>query len=313
MNFLLIGGIGYVGGRLASYLKSRGHRVSISTRRSPEDVPAWVIADEIIWDANGADFAHALETVDVVLHLAAPDASAAARNPAEALRAGGEWTWQLLEKLLERKSTSPLLYLSTFHVYGRNVAGEIRETTLPIPSHPYAIGKYLAECIVQFFRGQKGIRALCVRLSNVFGTAAAHGIPCNSLVFNDLCRQAIINKRLTLHTTGDQKRNFITMEDTVRALEFLALRNEEWPVDGVIHMGSKLHLSIREVAEIVAERTNALFGYSPEIITPEAHECHPAVEFTYSIERLEGMGFVWNNRVEKEVDDTLNFFLQENV
>jgi len=29
------------------------------------------------------------------------------------------------------------------------------------------------------------------------------------------------------------------------------------------------------------------------------------VDFVFSIERLKRMGFFWNNRIEKEIDDTL--------
>jgi len=307
VNFLLIGGIGYVGGRLASYLKSCGHRVCISTRRDLEEVPEWVIADEVIcFDPdNGDSSGLLLDGMDAVVYLAAPNEIDSAKNPCSALRAGGELTWKVLEALTERNVPPPFLYLSTFHVYGSNATGEITETISPLPIHPYALGRYFGECVVQLFRARKKVTALCVRLSNAFGAAAGQNVLRHSLVFNDLCRQAVIERSLTLKSTGAQKRNFIAMEDVVRAIEFLAMRADEWPSDGLIHLGSAIHLSILEVAEMISQRSEALLGFRPRIIVPEGGGEDYVVDFVFSIERLKRMGFVWNNRIEKEIDDTL--------
>jgi len=310
MKWLLLGGTGYIGSRLAAYLKSQGHGVRVTTRRSRADVPGWVAADEVL-SVNlraKAELAPALEAIDAVVDLAAPDEVVSAQQPLAALEAGAEQTWMVLEALADRAADArPLfVYMSTFHVYGPNVQGRVDETTMPSPVHPYALGRYLGETVVQSFRKRQLVNAVCLRLSNAFGAPVSADVPRWSLVFNDLCRQAVSRQKLTLKTTGLQKRNFITLEDTVRAIEFIARHRSAWPEDGVLHVGSSAHWSIQEAAQMVSSRCHRLLGYAPPIESPRTADANPPVDFHFSVERLEAMGFQWRNAVDREIEATLN-------
>lgn len=313
MKFLIFGGIGYIGGRLCKYLKSMGHQVVIATRRLSA-VPTWIVADRIIKvNLESKSFVlPVIKNIDVVIHLAAPDETVATRNPIEALRAGSELTWKILEAVSKGSHNLPdgsqvpsFIYLSTFHVYGKNTIGEIREDCVPLPVDAYALGKYFGECVVRSFRHRRKINTLSIRLSNAFGVAESIEIPRWTLVFNDLCRQAVTKKRLLLKTRGQQQRNFITLDDTVRAIEFLSLLRKQWPEDGIINLGSGIQMSIRQVAELVANRFKKLFSIKIPIIVPESSEGICSAGFNFNVDRLSSLGFSWNNQLEKEVDDTL--------
>src|SRR5688572_4391321 len=189
MTFLLVGGVGYVGGRLASFLRSRGHAVHVTTRRPAAAVPPWIQADRIL-QADPRDrgaLASSLDGVDVVVHLAGADQAAAAREPLSALRVAAEGTWNLMEAVSERARPPAVVYVSTFHVYGRNLSGSVTEATLPVPVHPYALARRIGEEIIETFRGRGAVKSLSVRLSNTFGAPAGAEISQWSLVFNDLC------------------------------------------------------------------------------------------------------------------------------
>ena len=310
MKWLLLGGTGYIGSRLAAYLKSQGHAVRITTRRSRSEVPRWISADEVLsvnLDAK-AELAPALDAIDAVVDLAAPDEVVSAQQPLAALKAGAEQTWIVLETLTDRPAGTrpPLLYMSTFHVYGPNIQGNVDETTTPSPVHPYALGRYLGETIVQTFRKRKLVNAVCLRLSNAFGAPVSADVPRWSLVFNDLCRQAVSQHKLTLKTAGLQRRNFITLEDTVRAIEFIVQHRSAWPEDGVLHVGSSAHWSIQDVAQMVSSHCHRLLGYAPPIESPQTADLNPPTHFQFSVERLKAMGFQWNNAVDEEIEATLN-------
>ena len=98
MRFLLLGGIGYLGGRLASHLKAQGHVVSITTRRPPAEAPAWVSADRIVqWDGRtAAALGPLLEEADVAVHLVAADQEAAAQDPPAAFQTSATTAWRLM-------------------------------------------------------------------------------------------------------------------------------------------------------------------------------------------------------------------------
>lgn len=307
MRFLLLGGAGYLGGRLAKHLKVEGHEVHITTRRPPSEVPSWMCADRIIQldPSLKPALEPLLEGVDILIHLAAPDQEAAQRCPAETVRFGAETTWNVLDAVASAGASVAVLYLSTYHVYGRNLHGIVTEETPAVPMHPYALSKRFAEETVQLFRQRLGVKALCIRLSNAFGTPLGPEISQWSLVFNDLCRQAATLRALKLRSAGVQKRNFVTMADSVRALEFLAVHQDGWPDDGVIHLGSTICLSIREVAEIVAGRTQEVLGFRPDIQAPGLNPAERPSDLTFSVERLSRLGFQWCNELQREVDLTL--------
>ena len=108
-----------------------------------------------------------------------------------------------------------------------------------------------------------------------------------------------------LKSTGLQKRNFITLTDAVRALEFLAADPNRWPSDGLINLGSSLALSIRDVADIVSRRCEAVYGFRPELVIPENAAAEAVTDFTFNVDRLAALGFQWENNVDAEVDGTL--------
>ena len=308
MRVLLLGGMGYLGGRLARHLKANGHQVHITTRRRPEQAPAWICADRVVqldWH-TAAGLAPLLEEADVAIHLAAADQETAAKDPAGALDTSAATTWRLREIAAGLARPPAVIYVSTFHVYGR-MAGDITETTPAAPVHPYALAKRFGEEVVELFRRAQWVPrpapALCVRLANSFGCPAGVEVVQWSLAFNDFCRQAVSQKTIVLKSAGAQRRNFITLADAARALEFLASRRDMWPADGIVNVGSSISLSILEAAELVARRALEVLGFRPEIRVPEYGAAHQ--EFTFSTERLAALGFTWTNEVEQEVDATL--------
>lgn len=306
MRVVLVGGIGYVGGRVAQHLRSAGHHVRVTTRRAPQRVPSWMPADEVVQAdlVDAVPLRRALAECDAVVHLAAPDELASAADPRGALHAGGELTWNVLDALRDTAPPPAYLYLSTFHVYGPHGRGAVDETTPPQPVHPYALGRYLGELVTQLFRRQHGVRALCVRMSNAIGAPLSADIPRWSLVGNDLCRQAVTTRRLVLKRAGAQ-RNFLTLHDAARAIELLARHPERWPDDGVIHLGSALTLTVRELAERVAAQASATLGFLPPIAAASETGVSAGPPLRFSVDRLAGLGFRWTNDLDAELDATL--------
>lgn len=307
MNFVLVGGTGYVGGRLAAHLTSQGHRVCIATRQAPNGLPAQLPANEIVqWRMGGFEtLARALRQCDVVFHLASPDRRTTGENPFGALGESSHLTWKIAEEISRAQNRPLVLYLSTFHVYGHTGADSVNEETVPRPSNVYGLNKLINEEIVRFFGRRDGLRALCIRMSNAFGAPACMHISQWSLIFNDLCRQAVLGSTLTLRSTVG-RRNFIAMRDAVRGLEFLALNPDKWPPDGIIHLGSCLDLSLSEVAALVRRRAALVLGRRLAIASSQTQdESAAAISMHFSSERLAALGFEWDNPVGRELDDTL--------
>jgi UDP-glucose 4-epimerase len=241
------------------------------------------------------------EHIDAVVHLASPDQNAAAADPAGFLATSAELAWTVCDLVSRLQPAPVLLYVSTFHVYGSEAAGVITEALPPGPSHPYALGKWMGEQAVQYFR-RRGLPALCLRLSNAFGAPADAEISQWGLVFNDLCRQAVCTGAVAVRNAA-QRRNFITLEDFCRALEFVACCPACRPPDGILNLGGELNLTMAEVAEMVAARARVILGRNVEIHLPAVPG--RGTDFEFSIARLRDYSFNWTSPVDREIDETL--------
>ncbi len=309
MKIALVGGVGYIGGRLSHYLKSKRHHVRVTTRRSPKDVPSWLSADQVVRDdlTNVKYIRKHLADREVIIHLASPDEREAERDPRAALRAGSETVWNVLEAISGLPQKPRFLFLSTFHVYGQAGKGNVTEKTLPLPLHPYGLGRYMGEAVAQVFRRRHGLRTLCVRLSNVVGPPADFSVPRWTLLLGDLCLQTVTQKKIELRSPPATQRNFISMEDAVRALEFLSHPKASWPTDGIIHLGSPRSFTIHEMAHRVADAAVRELGYAPRIFfsSKATNNGYSRIHLRYSVQRLRDMGFSWRNSLDREITNTL--------
>lgn len=307
VKYALLGGGGYIGGRLTEHLRSRGHHVRLTSRRGARDRPRWVTADEVVVDdlARPDRLARALADRDVVVYLAAPDENASVADPRAAIRAGGETVWNVLDAVTRLKRRPDFLYLSTFHVYGARARGRVTEQSIPVPSHPYGLGRYIGENVTQVFRHRAGLRSLCVRLSNVFGAPVDIAVPRWTLIVGDLCLQAVLKGRLVLRSPLGDRRNFLPMEDAVRGVEFLARRASAWPADGVLHLGSPWNWTLGQMAKRVALRAERWLGVRPPLQGPAPRAGARPAPLRFSIDRVADLGFKWGDGIDREIDRTL--------
>ena len=105
-----------------------------------------------------------------------------------------------------------------------------------------------AEDFVAFFNQYHGMQTLIFRLSNGYGYPMDKDINRWTLVFNDLCRQAVGIGRIVLKSTGKQHRDFISLHDVSRAVfHFLFVCPDKWG-DGIYNLGGNLSMSILDAA-----------------------------------------------------------------
>jgi UDP-glucose 4-epimerase len=128
--------------------------------------------------------------IDVIIHLAALNEIDSMKDPALALEVNTQGTYKLLN-IANAHNVNRFIYFSTFHVYGETSSSVITEETPTRPFHPYAITHRAAEDIVSFFNHYHKMKTLIFRLSNGYGYSMYKDIDRWTLVFNDLCRQAV--------------------------------------------------------------------------------------------------------------------------
>lgn len=311
MTILITGGFGYIGGRLAQYLENIYGDVNIRLlARSGSHVPDWVGEKKIVTgdllDISSLELA--CEDVDTVIHLAALNEIDSAKDPLAALRVNGEGTLNLINAAT-MNNVKKIVYFSTFHVYGLNASGNITENTVPSPVHPYAITHHVSEDFVRMVDDKKDIKGIILRLSNGFGYPAHPQVNRWSLVVNDLCLQAVLNKRMVLKSSGKQHRDFITLTDISRCVEHLLSIDDSKldAADCIYNLGGDFSCSILDMAKLIKERCEKIMGTSPEIIVGIDNMPNNAVAepMLYNIDKIKKIGFKLVANVNEEIDRTI--------
>lgn len=302
---LITGGFGYLGGRIATGVVRDGWQVRLASRQT-YGPPAWLPeAETIALDVLQPNtFAAALGGVQAVVHLAALNEIESNANPEAALLVNTLGSLHLLEAAI-RAGIEKFIFFSTAHIYGAPLVGHITECSLPRPVHPYAITHRAAEDFVLAAHNRKAITGIVVRLSNGFGVPMHSGVDRWTLLVNDLCLQAVQNKKLTLRSRGLQQRDFIALHDVGRAVSHFLNLPRLGCDDGLFNLGGECAMTVWEMARRIARCCSKTLGYLPEIIRPDPESQERTVALQYDISKLKRSGFVVNGNMDCEITRTL--------
>lgn len=305
MRVLISGGFGFVGGRLAQYLQQSGHQVILGSR-TVRSSAEWLREAEVVqtdWSDHDALVA-VCANVDVIVHAAGMNAQDCVDNPVAALAFNGVNTAHLLSAGCKAQ-VKRFLYLSTAHVYGSPLEGTISEETCARNLNPYATSHLAGESVVLYAAQRRLIEGIVLRLSNAFGAPAHTEANCWMLLVNDLCRQAVNLRSMTLRSTGLQRRDFITLQDLSRAIAHMVDLSNKRIDDGLFNVGTGKSSRIIDMVELIQARCTEVLGYTPEIIRTQSSESEQDCYLDYRIDKLLMTGFCLSDNVVVEIDETL--------
>jgi UDP-glucose 4-epimerase len=246
------------------------------------------------------------------VHLAGMNTQDCAADPVGALTVNGVASGRLMQAAVHC-GVKRLIYLSTAHVYASPLTGIITEATCPTNLHPYATSHRAGEDLVLAGKQNGEIESIVARLSNAFGAPAHKDANCWMLLVNDLCRQAATTQKLVLRTSGLQRRNFITISETCRAIShFLSIPASKIG-DGLFNVGSAWSPTILEMTERIAERVELATGSRPEIHCEEGQITEPGEQLDYRVNKLTDTGFSWrgSDLDNQEIDGLIQFCLDQ--
>lgn len=307
MKLLITGGFGYLGGRLAQFLASRDNAILLGSRQQVER-PSWLpqaMTVQTRW-ASLESLEEVCTGIDAVIHLAGMNSQDCVANPVAALEVNGVTTARLLQAAVRQK-VRRFVYLSTAHVYGNPLAGRISEESCPFSLHPYGTSHRAGEDVVRAAHQRGEIEGVVIRLSNSFGAPAHKDVNCWMLLVNDLCRQAVTTRRMRLHSSGLQRRDFVPLSEVCRAIDHLLRLPQKNLGEALFNVGGGWSPTLWEMAGLVQERCAIVMGYQPQLtrILPQNEEA--VAELDYRLVALSQSGFQAGADSAGEIDQLLKF------
>jgi UDP-glucose 4-epimerase len=246
----------------------------------------------------------ACDGIDTLVHLAGMNDASCLRDPVAALEVNGVNTARLMQAA-KVTGIKRVIYFSTAHVYSPSLVGQIDESTLPKATHPYATSHRAAEDVV-LAAANTEMDSIVLRLSNGFGAPAHSAVNAWMLLMNDLCRQAVTLRSMTLRSTGLQWRDFITLQDVSRVVAHMIKLPDSQIGDGLFNVGSGKSSRVIDVVDLIQTRCTEVLGYTPEINRKEPIANEETLPLDFRIDRLLATGFKLLENNVAEIDATLS-------
>lgn len=275
-KWLITGGCGFIGTSLIRYLKKEIPEVkirvmdnlSVGTRRDLSSVCHFeeAVAQDAQASSSGYNWTESVQLVvgdiidsescrlcaqgaETVVHLAANTGVApSVENPRSDMEANVVGTFNMLEASRLNKA-GRFIFASSGAPIGE-VTPPIHEELAPHPVSPYGASKLACEGYCSAYFRSFGLETVALRFGNVYGPGSKH----KSSVVAKFIKQASKGEHLEIYGDGKQTRDFIYIEDLVRAV-FMAATRED--IGGeIFQIATNSETAVAEIAELL----KAVFG-----------------------------------------------------
>ncbi|HLC72277.1 MAG TPA: NAD-dependent epimerase/dehydratase family protein [Candidatus Nanoarchaeia archaeon] len=305
---LVTGGAGFIGSNLTRALLIKGINVVVydnfstgSRKNLPEDQGGKLtIIEGNILDLK--KLTRIMEGIEVVFHNAARvtirDSLDNFLEDAETNLMG---TINVIKASVDKK-VKKFIFASSMAVYGDKESPAKEEDVLK-PIVPYGLSKRAAEEYCLYANERYGLNAVILRYFNTYGQNQA--ISSNVGVINSFIDQLLRGESLTIFGDGDQVRDFVHVDDVVRAN--LLVLEKEMEAE-VFNIGTGRGISINELARHLREKikTDVKIEHGGSVVS----------EARYSVADItkaqRGLGYRPRIKLEEGIERTIKW-IRENT
>jgi len=247
---LVVGGNGLIGSALVDLLVDEGHEVAVYDRYSTGMSHREHGVEAIVGDlADELALAKAMVGRDTLVHLASVSTPASAEDdPNTDIIDNVARSVRMLRDAVDAGIRRVHFASTGGAMYGRDVLRPSRETDLPDPVSPYAIGKLAVEGYLRYFAVKHGLDSIVHRISNPYGSRQHPGrtqgvIP---IFLDRIARGAPI----IVLGDGTATRDFVHVDDVAR---MIAATIDRPARHRVYNVGSGIATPLRHVVDLCAK------------------------------------------------------------
>lgn len=251
MKILITGGAGFIGSNLANALSVDNQIIVLDNLSAGKKEN---LDNEIkLIEGDVTDYSiveKATKGMDYVFHFAAlTSTEESLKNPEETFKVNTLGTFNVLKASLKNK-VKKVIFASSAAIYGDSLELPKKENMKPEPKTPYAFTKLNSEYLCNAY-SKLGLNTVCLRFFNIYGPNQNLNSD-YSAVIPVFISSALKNEPLKLENSGKQTRDFIFVEDVVKACT-LAMNKGE----GVYNVASGKEISVKELAEHIKKLTKS--------------------------------------------------------
>lgn len=302
-NILLTGGAGFIGSHAVLLLVKKYPHIKVvnmdrldycsclGNLEEIKDYPNYKFVKGNICSSELVSYVLEVEKIDTVMHFAAQThVDNSFGNSFQFTQNNIMGTHTLCEAAKVAK-VKRFIHVSTDEVYGEQTKEQeaMQEEQVLEPTNPYAATKAGAEFLVKSYHRSFGLPTIITRGNNVYGP---HQYP--EKLVPKFINQLMRGRKVTLHGTGENTRNFLYVEDVARAFETILFKGK---VGLIYNIGGTNERTNIEVARDLIK----LSGYgdrTDEMITFVEDRVFNDLRYSINSSKLIDLG--WSEQVSWE-------------
>ncbi len=248
MNFLITGGAGFIGTALANTLVEAGHGVRVLDDLSSGDSRR--LDSRVVFSRGDVrdipKLWGLLRGIDCVYHLAARvSVPESILYPVEYNQVNVGGTVSLMTAMRDA-GVRRVILASSGAAYGEQLHQPVAETAVMRPTSPYAVSKLAAEYYMLAIGALCKIESVVLRVFNAYGPYQQLP-PSHAPVIPRFLKQALSGGSLVIFGNGKQSRDFVYIDDAVRALARAATVQN---IDrAIINIGSGTDVTMNQLVD----------------------------------------------------------------
>lgn len=296
MKCLVTGGAGFIGSNLTKYLIDKGHDVTViddfsSSGRQKVDPRALLIKGSI---SNDELLNKHVSNKDVVFHLAATGIIKKSIEDLYPFFVNNLINGIKLLEAMRKFEVKKIIYSSSSEVYGDTKNSVIKEDDPKEPINPYGATKYALENALSSYYHSFGIESTSLRYYNIYGPGdEQHPV---TRVIPKWVKGAINDEPITLYWGGRQKKDYVYVDDVLRA-NLLAAENTNG--FSVYNVGSGQPITMLNIAQILEKVLGKNLNFqnmderlgNPEVLVADIYRIKKELDWAPQVNLEEGLKY----------------------
>tara|TARA_B100000579_G_scaffold258050_1_gene212461 strand:+ start:6380 stop:7309 length:930 start_codon:yes stop_codon:yes gene_type:complete len=260
MNIVITGGSGLIAGRLANSL-SKNHTITLLSKKN---ISSFFNHPNILVKKykNISELTEIFVNQDAIIYTSGPN-SADCKNDYLVQKYIKE-TDDIIKILAENKTVEKFLFLSSIRVISDDCEGLITEESVCNPTTNYGRVKNTIEKNLLNLNKIDGLNRIILRITNGYGFPAHKLSDCWSLVVMDICKQAVINKKIELRSDGQVYKDFIPISTITDTIENIITDENLKPVE-IFNVSSGISVKVIDLINKIKKILEQKLSYNLEI------------------------------------------------